>query len=117
MEKVKLTSEQAIVFEDMKKSWLTRDAVLQHLAHGWTKVNHYDKLNSIDDDDFIKAIYIGYEVEYTPEELVKQYYDTVKEFWKDEKFYDQKEKYWGEIRGIEHTLKFLGIEIEGVSKK
>ena len=117
MEKVKLTSEQAIVFEDMKKRWLTRDAVLQHLAHGWTKVNHYDKLNSIDDDDFIKALYIGYEVEKTPEEKVKTYFDSVIENW--DKNQDEKwDRYYeGSHDAIITVLGELGIKIEGVNKR
>src|SRR5690554_6255011 len=109
MGKVKLTSEQANALKYVLESYYASEIVIKHARAASDEdkwIGKAESLNELTMDFLIKALYIGYEVEYTPEELVKQYYDTVKEFWKDEKFYDQKEKYWGEIRGIEHTLKF-----------
>lgn len=71
--------------------------------------------DTISDDDFIKALYIGYEVEETPEDKVREVYRTAKEVeisMRTEKF---QMKWEGVQQGVKETLKALGITIEGVN--
>lgn len=54
-------------------------------------------------DDVISAIVNGYEVEKTPEELLRKYYESG-------------DTSYHEAMGIRQTLKILGIKIEGVNE-
>jgi hypothetical protein len=62
--------------------------------------------NSISHDDFILALYNGYEVEQTPEEKVREYYGKLNQHHDCD---------WREAMHIKKTLNLLGIKIEGVN--
>lgn len=64
----------------------------------------YDFIPGLRTDDLIKALYIGYEVEQTPEEKLLTYYEVEK----NEQNVEAK-------TAIEETLKILGLKVEGIN--
>lgn len=76
MEKVKLTKEQAIAIESLtSKKYID---VKFHLTNKWT-APIFKPLNELSGDDFIKALYVGYEVEpeYNPGDYVVNHRGTI----------------------------------------
>jgi hypothetical protein len=113
MEKVKITREQAdeIVYQlqlhnniEIVKMW--RGVMLSNWAdrEGLAKC-----ANDMPEDTLIRALYIGYEVEETPEDKVKQLYFKLLRT-------DENDQYsTGMIAGMKQTLEALRIKIEGVN--
>ncbi|AXF54599.1 hypothetical protein [Salicibibacter kimchii] len=96
-----LTKEQAECL-DYWGRWdrIKDEMVLQHLSKKWGSKE--DKcLNDLSNKDFITAVYYGYEVEKTPEEAAKQYYDCLSN---------------GQRFSVTKTLNILGIEVGGINK-
>lgn len=76
-DKVKLTKEQADIIGDLiseGKSTIVH-TIAKHSVNsrGWNKKN-LEPLNGIPLDTLIRALYIGYEVESTPEEMILNEY-------------------------------------------
>jgi DNA integrity scanning protein DisA with diadenylate cyclase activity len=76
------------------------ELILRHFAH--------------DFDELMEALICGYEVEKTPEDLVREYYIATKKRY-DEASEIESDFYYGVKKGIEYTLGLLGIKIEGVN--
>lgn len=66
-------------------------------------------------DRLMRALVIGYEVEKTPEEKVREYYLSVKRLAERTKGTFTEAEYVSESIGIKRTLDKLGIAIEGVN--
>lgn len=98
MDKVKITQEQADEIVDAKQKY--ENILILEMYEIAGKMHYCDNL---DRDTFIRAVYIGYEVEDTPEDKVWNYY---KELLKncDEKGY----------MAVRTVLKLLGKEIRGI---
>src|SRR5699024_208683 len=64
MGKVKLTREQAEAIGDVITYGTKEEAVESHIEKGWS-FKEYLCLNALSTDEFIRALYIGYEVEET----------------------------------------------------
>lgn len=76
MGKVKLTKEQAIAIESLtSKKYID---VKFHLTNKWTSPI-FKPLNELSGDDFIKALYVGYEVEpeYKSGDYVVNHHGTI----------------------------------------
>jgi hypothetical protein len=76
----------------------------------------YEKLHAhfeYDTDSLMSALVNGYEVEQTPEEKVREYYEGYKrmEAWRGHDGHDAR----GAVDIIETTLDLLGIKISGVN--
>jgi hypothetical protein len=78
MEKTKLTKAQADALEALKevqqvKKWESNKMRLvdEKLSEGWVSPR-FIAANSIPPHDFIKALYIGYEVELTEKEKIQE---------------------------------------------
>ena len=102
MEKVKVTKEVAQAIEVLRKN-RTDEEILRVLAdhnNGWAGEKS-KVLNTTPFDLVAKALYIGYEIDKSPEERVADYYD----------------EYCGrEARAAVRTVfSILGIKIEGVN--
>lgn len=68
-------------------------------------------LNALSLDSMIRALYIGYEVEKTPEEKVKELYNNYGPNSRDEQYYaDERVQ-----MGIRQTLNVLGMKVEGIN--
>jgi len=59
-------------------------------------------------DELMEALICGYEVEYNPEDKMREYFDKILGYTSDE--YTQ-----GTVAGILDTLDLLGIKIAGVN--
>jgi DNA integrity scanning protein DisA with diadenylate cyclase activity len=73
-----------------------------------------------DYDELMEALICGYEVEKSPEEKVREFYEHVKSerealsYYAPE-YYRNYEKFWTMERTIKMTLNRLGIYIDGVN--
>jgi hypothetical protein len=65
-------------------------------------------------DELMEALICGYDVEQTPEEKIRDYYDLNKRHYDDLGEYEN-EYYGGVLDGVESVLDYLGIKIEGVN--
>ncbi|TYS25139.1 hypothetical protein FZC71_00910 [Bacillus subtilis] len=75
----------------------------------------YAPLNDLDLLTLAAALVNGYEVEKTPEEKVREYFEGLH---RDEYLTRSRDEAHGlecEITGVENTLNLLGIKIEGVN--
>ena len=69
-------------------------------------------------DLLMSALINGYEVEQSPEDKLREYYDKCRENWMkqyDAKEYGQSEYLNGQAVGVSTTLHILGITIEGIN--
>ncbi|MED0759107.1 hypothetical protein P4S93_18305 [Aneurinibacillus thermoaerophilus] len=114
MEKVKLTKAQADALEIAKSLKAYQNDIssllIAHISHSggecWAKEMGLHPLNHLDVETFARAVIVGYEVEMTPEEKVREKYESV----------DPWETYGNAYRqAIRDTLNILGIKIEGVN--
>lgn len=119
MNKPKLSEEQAKALEALKDIWRDdesygrRQLVKEKLSGGWSD-SDLDSANSIDDDDFLAALYIGYEVEQSPEDKLRGVYSAHKKNAGMTSGYGHG-LHAGYVDGIETTLSILGIQIEGIN--
>lgn len=107
MEKVTLTKAQAEVFEKWKEEDLEPHILVSthvHHANNWT----WGAITGMPLDTFIKAAYGFYEVEKTPNEIIKQHVD-------EEKLMSRSPYRSGWLDGVSFALTVLGIKIEGVN--
>jgi hypothetical protein len=120
MNKPKLTKEQAKSMEEIVKligedNWYgtydSKATVVKFKLEGQVFSGERSAANWVPNDDFIAALYIGYEVELTPEEKVKAYYDELRKGFGHCSF--QPDDY--RSMGAKTTLELLGIKIEGVN--
>jgi hypothetical protein len=108
MDKVKLTKEQATTIEECKKRLFllfSQTAAADIVVTAALDRSDSPKLG-ISLDSLIRALYIGYEVEVSPEEKVRKFYNDL----------DPNASYGTASRfAVKETLKMLGIKIEGVN--
>jgi hypothetical protein len=67
-------------------------------------------LNSLSLDSMIRALYIGYEIEKTPEEKVKELYGSYHVGAMSGERYDE-----GAQDAIERMLEIIGMKVEGIN--
>jgi hypothetical protein len=118
MEKVKLPKEVAEAIERLRNEGASVHEIVYDYASGNVLYSQYNKLADFASDNFdtlLKALVNGYEVEMTPEEKVREYYDR----WKFQADADLciEERVIAErsMNVIKCTLDNLGIKIEGVN--
>ena len=80
MGKVKITQEQARAIEERKRTNLLDLSIIHHVNGKWKGATNY-VLNDLTLDEFIRALYIGYEVEpeFKVGDIVKDGNDTLRE--------------------------------------
>lgn len=104
MEKVKVTKEVAEAIE-RQLSRRSRIDIVQSAAK-----------TGVLTDDFARALYIGYEIEKSPENKVREYFD---ELVGCEEALELVGTSGAQFRqgwqSVKHTLDLLGIKIEGVN--
>lgn len=109
MEKVKITREQADGIE--KTRLIYNDVAIVDLK--MTSGNDYGPIKSIDADTLIRALYIGYEVEETPEDKVKNYFKNIANSHSDDLYVSGYNL--GSRNAVIETLNLLNIKIEGIT--
>ncbi|WP_440615156.1 hypothetical protein [Bacillus subtilis] len=112
-----ITKEQAEVIQifmdgDKEKSDLLRI----HAKDRW--IEEFSCLNELDIMTLAAALVNGYEVEKTPEEKLREYYEAVQNL-REERYLagdtEGKRFHAGALVGICTTLGIFGIKIEGVN--
>lgn len=100
VEKVKVTKEVAEALAKTEYNFISVGATLRvHAVNGLTGT--YAPLQALDIEKLAKALLIGYEIEKSPEEKVREYYEALT---------GSCDRY-----AVQCTLDFLGIKIEGVN--
>jgi hypothetical protein len=113
MDKVKITRKQAEVLEtELKSSHIQGDKskfVKMYVNLGDDDWEQGYPLTCLDKDTLIRALYIGYEVEETPEDKVLKYFKSLKsgEDWETANYQN--------ACGVVMTLDLLNIKIEGIN--
>lgn len=125
-EKVVVTKEVAEAIEYLRNqyevykddSFFIEAHAIHHSPHTEASWADCPILNEVSTEVFARAILNGYEVEKSPEEQVREYYDrcrTNSEIAYEQGEYRQSEYLNGQVNGISLTLQTLGIKIEGVN--
>ncbi len=108
MDKVVLTNAQAEAIENIKEVYSDYTFIIKsHVEHsdGW--IGKSEPLNDLNLDSLIRSLYIGYEVERTPEE------ELLKEYHFNKNHSDSKWGYYAD--GIKAAIDILDITIEGIN--
>ena len=120
MNKVVLTKEQAKSMDELIETWGTdvdekyrnKTLIREKTENLWFS-SEYQSAKTIPDEDFIAALHYGYEVENTPEEKLREYWEGLNELHDGgARFPDD---YGIIMTGVQETLRILGIKIEGVN--
>ncbi|MED4579097.1 hypothetical protein P9480_10075 [Bacillus atrophaeus] len=118
-----ITKEQAEALEvlrsthDLSDEWFLLEYADVHFGSG-PEIPEFDPIASMDLMTLAAALVNGYEIEATPEEKVREYYEGTQRT-RDERYaagdLEGKRYHTGVSTGIIITLNILGIKIEGVN--
>ena len=118
MKKVKLPKHVAealdqVIGKYQYKSHIVRDSVVGNDSiDGMEIIIRYFRRESGNiSDELLHALVIGYEVERTPEERLRDYYEYLQRI-KSDSIYDDLR-----AEAVEETLDILGITVEGINDK
>ncbi|MDF4197359.1 hypothetical protein [Bacillus subtilis] len=108
-----ITKEQADALLHLYSAEWTKSDILEYHATGeW--LEHCYSLNDLDILTLAAALVNGYEVEKTPEEKVREFYESFNTGFGT--FHSETHFRFEEYqRVIKSTLNFLGVKIEGVN--
>lgn len=124
MMKALVTEEQARSIEFLREVGYSDEKIMSMYvddALGYIEMQHGRSAGCLYDLDalrFATALVNGYEVEKTPEEKIKEYYEEVLRYQResrDEADIESAEYYSGVIDGVTETLTILGVDIKGVN--
>ncbi|MFC8958253.1 hypothetical protein ACFTXL_01020 [Bacillus subtilis] len=112
-----ITKEQADVIQIFMDGEKEKSDLLRiHAKNRW--IEEFSCLNDLDIMTLAAALVNGYEVEKTPEEKLREYFEETKRT-RDERHLagdiEGKRFHGGALVGICNTLERLGIKIEGVN--
>lgn len=109
MEKVKVAKEVATEIEYAKEEFRSIAAATQYL------LNEAD-LTDEQVDQALRGYYAGYEIEKTPEEKVREYFESlIAQEEAHERMHESGAQFRQGWQAVYHTLEMLGIKIEGVN--
>jgi hypothetical protein len=109
--KITLPREVAEAINNLLESGGERAGIIEYHAknpNGWA--GECKPLNGLDLDTLIQALYYGYEIEKSPEDKVREYYEGYETCTPE-----LAGMYAGIREGVRQTLNLLGIKIEGVN--
>lgn len=107
MKKIKLPREITEAIEDLRVEGYTDTQIVYDVESGKGNRTLNDYFFDVGTpDDLMQALVNGYEVEKTPEEMVREFYESLNtsEVWEPKK-----------RDGVEQTLNILGIKIGGIN--
>lgn len=114
-EKAIVTKEQAELISQLQDKWSNDGIIQTHVKYAWT-TEKYEPLNDLTTEELAKALINGYEVEKSPEERLRDYYEYLKDGEESVVRYGgsgaQLRQGW---QSVETTLDTLGIKIEGIN--
>lgn len=108
MSKAKLTKAQAEAIDSVwaAQHWTPQEFIAQHAVNPNRWGAPCDVLNDMELDTLIRAFYIGYEVEQTVEEKLREQYRN----WSEDHGFDHAAKC-----GMETTLDIIGMKVKGIN--
>ncbi len=122
-EKVVVTKEVAEAIKELKAKYGVYGTL--HHVHGaitrepeMTVKRWVEESSGISYDTLAEILINGYEVEKSPEDKVREYYEKCRLNYieaDDKRLFSQAEYLNGQSTGISLTLEILGIKIEGVN--
>jgi hypothetical protein len=110
---VLLTKEQAEALEFAKAKVKKEDIVRWHVDHIWT--DEEKPLRGLSLDTLITALYVGYEIEPSPEEKITKIYKEAQDFYKKYIAEASGSFHAGQLEGIRITLDLFNHKIKGVN--
>lgn len=93
----------------------TKEEQLTAKVHCCHFGDEYSGINTIDIMTLASALINGYEVEKTPEEKVREYYEKLCDGYDRAQFHEDKGKYLLMKRSVRRTLDALGVQIAGIN--
>ncbi|MED4547614.1 MULTISPECIES: hypothetical protein [Bacillus] len=109
-----ITKEQADALLGLYvEEWSEEDVLEYHVTREWT--DQFSPLNDLDTMTIAAALINGYEVEKTPEEKVREYYEKLCDGYDRAQFHEDKGKYLLMKRSVRRTLDALGVQIAGIN--
>ncbi|MGG1018608.1 hypothetical protein ABE151_04375 [Bacillus paralicheniformis] len=109
-----ITKEQADALLGLyAEEWSKEDVLEYHVTREWT--DRFSPLNDLDTVTLASALINGYEVEKTPEEKVREYYEKLCDGYDRAQFYEDEGKYLLMKRAVRRTLDALGVQIAGIN--
>jgi Protein of unknown function (DUF1642) len=113
--RVTLPREVAEAIEDLRKDHYDNRALIDEIYEGAARpvLQAYAEANF---DTLLNALVNGYEIEKSPEDKVREYYEEIREVFKStiDGSYDE-EYLRGIMHGVVKTLNLLGIKVPGVN--
>jgi hypothetical protein len=113
LDKVLLTKEQAEAIE----SALVLNS--RNYIVDWKTKNLFtgkrEPLNNMELDTLIRALYVGYELEPSPEEKLAKIFHEAKDFYKKHMVGPSGSFHAGQLEGIVITLDLFNIQVKGVN--
>lgn len=107
MEKVKVSREVAKAIESLKSSLCTIGTFKLALEGEWNLgKRHGIIMRELTKEEALSAIFYGYEIEKTPEEIIKEKYDELSDYEPIDRAC---------MDSFRFVLDTLGIKIEGVN--
>lgn len=117
MRKIILSKEQAEAIK-LAIADYGSDQVMDEFPNGFKWAGSLAPLNELHASELARALYIGYEVEQTPEDRLHEYYMHIEKMKsKYGLFSEERMRYLSEEVGMRKTLDILGITIEGINAK
>lgn len=118
MKKPEITKEQAEAIEFLRNYYTNGQILDQFIMNGIGNILGHDcgSLSDLEPIELASALINGYEIVMTPEEKIRDYYES--NYVKHEKskpFSGEVHYTTGVSQGIKRTLEHLGIKIEGVN--
>ncbi|MCY8472388.1 hypothetical protein [Bacillus halotolerans] len=116
-----ITKEQAEAIDSLrngKAEWDIEEFLYAYTSADYSTSPEFQPIASMDIVTLAAALVNGYEVEKTPEEKVREYFEDVKnrrEKRRDAGLFESFRYNDGKVDGIRNTLDYLGIKIEGVN--
>ncbi|MEK5298687.1 hypothetical protein [Bacillus sp. FSL R5-0659] len=111
--KPEITKEQAEAITYLRGLGRDDEYILSHFG---VYVRHCAVLNNLSRVSLAAALINGYEIVMTPEEKVRDYYESNYAKHEKSKPFSGEDHYTtGVSQGIKRTLEHLGIKIEGVN--
>ncbi|MED4787562.1 hypothetical protein P9429_11770 [Bacillus atrophaeus] len=115
-----ITKEQAEAIEvlrsthDLSDEWFLLKYVDVHFGSG-PEIPEFDPIASMDLMTLAAALVNGYEVEKTPEEKVREYFERLEYERANAQCLEEESRYWFMKEAVRETLEAVGIKIEGVN--
>lgn len=115
--KLMVTKEVAEAIEEMERNYISVGLTLKfHATHGLT--GKYAPMQTLDIEDLAKALIVGYTVEKSPEDKVREYYNRCRANRVEAEVNGRTHRatHWdGQAIGASITLDILGISVKGVN--